>query len=179
MMRWRLFVRLSVFLAGALGAWLFFGAPWEAAKKPDAQYLLNRVWVERAPANDRDQVLYFGVFGRSKLSGGFIARASTWRVNAERFRFTLKGKTLELELPQEDVRVSFEVRTWKCKGDAPKGYDLCLELRRDGQNLRLYGQEKSRLRGGPAAVEALADAPLEVPGCETCREALPALLLER
>ena len=39
---------------------------------------------------------------------------------------------LELGFPQENQRLRVTARTWRCKGEAPRPFELCLTLTHDG-----------------------------------------------
>lgn len=161
--------------AMALGLWINDRDP-----APDTRYLLNRLWVERVPKTERDQVHYFVAIEESERVGT-VALASQWRVHADNFRFKLKGKQLDLDFPQERKLASFQAKTEKCS--APQPFTLCLDLvGKDGRRVRFYSREDWNLDdkealplwAPPMAPSAAAGA--EEDECVDCAEGWPALL---
>ncbi|MCB9649120.1 MAG: hypothetical protein H6730_21320 [Deltaproteobacteria bacterium] len=135
----------------------------ELARKPDVK-ITNRVWVNKVPKNDRDVVTYFVLLDRMKQRVGALAHVSAWRLYADRLRFRLDGSTLVLESPQEQATTKFKVRTWACPKEAPKPYDLCMELSQGSRKIVLYS-ERSAAFVAPAWAEGAALGP-----CEGCTE---------
>jgi hypothetical protein len=63
------------------------------------------------------------------------------------------------------------VRTWACANEAPKGFDLCLELSDGKAKQRFYSRKTWRVPKGedlPVAVGELPDLGAE--GCADCAE---------
>ena len=107
----------------AAGAWMG-----SSDKDPgqDSQYLVGRLWMERLPKSERDQVHFLALLDdREKV--GTLAYASAWRVQAENFRFKLQHSRLKLDFPQDHKRLALKVKSYKCK--APEPFTLCLELK--------------------------------------------------
>ncbi|MGH0031865.1 MAG: hypothetical protein ACQGVC_18915 [Myxococcota bacterium] len=44
-------------------------------------------------------------------------------------------------MPQDEIRTEVEVRTWKCEGEAPKPFELCLELSAKGRKVVYYSRK--------------------------------------
>lgn len=80
-----------------------------------------------------------------------------------------------MEFPQDGRKATFTTRIWSCKGEAPKPFDLCLELRKDGAKLVLYSHAKSSK--AQQNLPAFDDRALVQTGldsaCEDCVESLP------
>ena len=127
-------------VAAAVGGWrlwvLFFDQP------GTAELLVNRLWIERAPRNPRDLIRQVVVLRRGERQVGVTARGSQWRVQAEGFLWRLEGEDQRLvaRFPQDNRKASFEVRAWRCAGQVPKPFELCLEIGRGGRSRRLYSR---------------------------------------
>ena len=122
----------------AAAVWWAGTAPPEVA---GARLLEGRLWVDRMPSSTRDMVRKFAVV-RSVDHGpfGVAERGSVWRHRTEVFQWSRSGSTLRLFLPQDRRRVSYEVKAWRCD-DAPAPFELCLELRGDGNTRRMYSRD--------------------------------------
>lgn len=113
----------------------------EASKPGDSALLLNRPWVDHMPRSERDMVTQLVFVDRDGQKMGALLRASRWRQLAELFRWEQRRGGLTVEFPQSKKRLPVSTRVWACK-DAPKGFDLCLELSLLGKGLRLYSNKK-------------------------------------
>jgi len=166
----------SAILTGTLvlSAGLLWAAVGSDALKGQPQ-ISNRIWVDRVPSSPRDLTLQLMLFDKAKLRGGVISQVSQWRWNAERMRYKIKGSRLTMEFPQDGRKATFTTRIWSCKGEAPKPFDLCLELRKDGAKLVLYSHAKSSK--AQQNLPAFDDRALVQTGldsaCEDCVESLP------
>lgn len=152
------------------------------AAADDPKLFANRVWAERAPRDDRDLVLYFVPLQLGSKQSGVIQRSSKYAYGGEVFGWKRDGNTLSLDMPQRERVLRVPVRTWACKGEAPKGFDLCLELGTDDDKLRLYSRKGWRVPKGedlPELAAAIAwEALPNVDGaCEGCAEVGVAELL--
>jgi hypothetical protein len=187
----RRFLRLVLFVLATFVAVLALRGglrAMEATAPPpdDPKLLANRVWAERAPRDDRDLVLYFVPVQVGSKRVGVFERNSRYAMAAELFRWSRDGGTLKLELPQRQQTAKLGVRTWACK-DAPKGFDLCLELTTGDDKLRLYSRSgwrfdapsrdtlgESDLAGLAPGIAALAGVAAETDlgpaGCDGCTE---------
>jgi hypothetical protein len=128
------------------------------------EYLTNRVWVEKMPADAREQVRSLILIDRAKKMGA-TAYGSAYRFTLDVLGWRLDKDRLEMMFLQDEKKEQFTVRTWKCKGDAPDPFDLCLEMRGPGGTKRYYSgidweQIRKRLPFAAEeekALEALAD----------------------
>jgi hypothetical protein len=113
----------------------------EASKPGDSALLINRPWVDHMPRSERDMVTQLVFVDRDGQKMGALLRASRWRQIAELFRWEQRRGGLTVEFPQNNKRLPVSTRVWACK-DAPKGFDLCLEVKLIGKGLRLYSNKK-------------------------------------
>lgn len=165
--------------------WLWLGPDSaEDAPPEDAKLLVNRVWAERIPADERDMVGYLVPIRVGGRALGMADHSSRWRSRSEFFTFALDGTRLELVFPQERSKVVVKARTWTCPGEAPKGFDLCLELTSGKRSKRMYSRRAWLLPRDEAAPD---DLPVHLPAdlgdrpvdaCEDCEEGTPSWLLE-
>jgi hypothetical protein len=141
-----------------VGGWLFGG---EAAR---TDRLVNQMWIERLPRDQRDRVYQLALIQRQNRRIGIVARASAWQAHIDGFVWEQRGGELHARFPQTGQRLAGTARTWPCKGEAPAPFELCLELRRGQDVLRFYSKTDWVIReatAGPAA----ADMPVP-PGWE-------------
>ncbi len=154
---------------------------WIACEPTDSgpvKHLTNRLWVNKVAKGPRDMVFHLALMGRTKRRIGFVLNASRFRFMGEFLRYKLDGHRLTLKLPQDKAELTFKVRTWACK-EAPKPYDLCLELKRDDHTMVLYSQRKATV--GVETLEALGidvEAAMGVDGDgPTTTDVVPASLM--
>jgi hypothetical protein len=151
-------------VATVAGAWMWFSAP----AKDDPKLFANRVWAERSPRDARDLVAYLVPLEVAGKRGGVIQRASRYAFRGERFGWKRDGSTLTLEFPQDQRTAQLKYRTWTCgKGEAPEGFELCLELSQGNEKIRLFSRKGWRVPKGedlPVFVPELE----ELPACEGC-----------
>lgn len=133
-------------LALVVGGWL--GHRWWDAESAGTDRLVNQLWIERRPVNDRDLVRSLVLVQQDRRRVGVAARASRWRLRADVLLWALEGDRLRARFPQDDRRLQARVRTWACEGEAPRPFELCLELRRNDRVLRLYSRKDWVVRPG-------------------------------
>lgn len=103
--------------------------------------LVNQVWIERMPENRQDMIGHIVVLERDGEQFGVIGRSSTWRHGLEVFGWRLEGSQLKLFFPQDRVRGQVKARTWKCAGEAPEPFELCLEFSNNqGRSVQFYSR---------------------------------------
>jgi hypothetical protein len=144
-----------------LGSWLF-----GAGELAGTDQLVNQFWIERVPRNDRDRVLQLALIRQDDKRVGFVARASRWQLHVDGFVWGQEGDRLRARFPQTGQRLQAQARTWPCKGEAPRPFELCLELRREGQVVKLFSMREWVIRPRADSFEAPAELPLP-PGWET------------
>jgi hypothetical protein len=137
---------------------------WPSDKDPeqDSRYLVGRLWVERLPKSERDQVHFLALIDEGRDKVGTLAFASAWRVQAENFRFQLQHSRLKLDFPQDHKRLALKVKSYKCK--APEPFTLCLELKNKSgkdeaeKTFRFYSREDWSFDDGAFDGDELPDA---------------------
>jgi hypothetical protein len=131
----------GVLLVGlGLGGWR--AAVWYLDREPPTvDLMVNRVWIERLPADPRDLVRELVVLKRSDQSVGIAARASRWHADVDAFLWAMEGDNrLAARFPQDNRRATFAVRAWRCAGQAPAPFELCLELGRGARKIQFYSR---------------------------------------
>jgi len=113
----------------------------EFAKVASADHAVNRVWIERVPADERDMIAHFVMLRHPRGRVGAFGRSSQWRHLIEGFKWALEGERLILVLPQQQAKGELRVRTWACAGEAPKPFELCLELRSKDRAVTYYSRK--------------------------------------
>lgn len=154
-----------------------------ATDKGPVQFLTNRVWVDKAATHPRDMVLRFALLGQVKRKVGLVMASSQYRFGGDIVHYRLDADRLTLIIPQTNQRATFKARTWACK-DAPKPFDLCLELTHGGRSTILYSERKSAFGSRAVDIPLLEAAMMdpnadEVAACEGCTEHTPEWFSKR
>lgn len=150
---------ISLALAGAcaLGAWKLGSAVFSSEDEAaGARHLINQVWIERIPDNDRDMITHLLLLDTDDGRFGAVGRSSAWRHVVEIFKWSLEEDRLALFFPQERTRSQFKARTWECGGEAPEPFDLCLELSRGDRSVRFFSHHEWVVRAEDGAVDEAA-----------------------
>jgi hypothetical protein len=161
-------VRWLVLGLGALAAWQVGSYFWGQRTGPEK--LINQLWIERMPTSQRDMVWHLVAIEHDGHQVGALVRASRWRAFSDGFLWKQQGDQFEFVTPQNGCRSSVKARTWKCAGEAPKPFELCLELEGHGQRYRYYSRNDWEIRPGHGLDAELAfaapalQAALNLPG---------------
>lgn len=138
---------LALVGACGFGAWKAGSALLGDEEAQGTQHLVNQVWIDHVPADDRDMIGHLVVLDHPQGKFGATGRSSQWRHIIEVFRWRLEGKRLTLAFPQERVRTAVDVETWRCEGEAPAPFQLCLRLTNQrGQSVTLYSRDDWEVR---------------------------------
>lgn len=140
---------LAVIGGAAYGGWYAYQRYF--VTESGTEHLVNQFWIERVAADERDQVHHFVLVDGNRGRAGVTGRASRWRVGADVFVWRLDGNLLRMRFPQDDKRLGLRVRTWRCAGQAPRPFELCLELQRNGRSARFYSRKDWVVKPGTAA----------------------------
>ncbi len=124
----------------------------------EAKRLVNQVWIERIPQNDRDMIHHLVLVEDGERFGGF-GKSSQWRHFVELFRWSREDDRLTLLLPQDRQRLELGVKVWRCDGDAPAPFELCLELSNKKKTMRYFSRHDWSIdASNPDAVAQLVAA---------------------
>ena len=151
-------MRGLVLVAGAVAVWQIGSHVFEQRTGPEK--LVNQFWIERIPAGPRDMVWHFVALERDGRRIGALGRSSRWRVFGDRFVWNQQGDQFSFETPQNGCRSQLKARTWKCAGQAPKPFELCLEFEGGGRKYSYYSREDWKIK--PRA-ESVVEAEIPVP----------------
>lgn len=150
-----MFARLSGVVTG--------GGSTPEAPPDDPKLFANRVWVD-ARADERALAPYLVPIEVGSKRVGSLGRASKFAFAGEVFQWRRESAgAVRFELPQRQKSLVVPVRTWACPNDAPKGYDLCMELGSGDDRARLYsrkGWRKPKTADADADAEATEDLPV-------------------
>lgn len=164
-------VALALVGAAAVGTWklgaAIFGDDAEATK---AKHAVNQVWIERMPADARDQINHFVLIRHPEGRIGAVGKSSQWRHIVELFMWGLEGERLSVFLPQDQRKAQLRVRTWECAGEAPKPFELCLELGNDKRSVTMYSR-KDWVIDPKNVSESIEDLVADEPGLAAVFEA--------
>ena len=149
-----LLLKSLALIAGGLIVWKL-GASW-LGEAQGTERLVNQVWIERAPASERDLIRYFFLIEHDDHRHGIAGRGSRWRTVQDGFVWGLEGDRLRTRFPQNDRRLQLQARTWDCGGQAPRPFELCLELRRAG------GQSKKFFSRKEWVIQPHGDLPADI-----------------
>lgn len=125
-----------------------------AVNKPAEVSVLDRVWIDHIPRNDRDIINVFVAITEEPF--GVFQAGSQWTGKFELFRYEVAGGQLRIHYPQtgEHDKVSTSAR--KCD---VRGFDYCLDLGGASRGVKNYfSMEGWEIDArDPAAVRARVD----------------------
>lgn len=156
-------VKLLVVLAAIYFIFKFlFGlsAGCGGASTEGTELLVNHPWIERMPKDPRDSIHGLILVERGRRLGA-ASHGSLFRYSLDMLGWKASGDSVELLFLQDERKESFHYRAWKCKGEAPKPFDLCLELESRGKHFKMYSRGEWRQRDAdelPAELTALFGA---------------------
>lgn len=146
--RWK----LAAVTAGVALTWTAF-CPQDSTGGEDAvaatDGLVNRPWLNRMPTGERDTIFHLALLKHPKGRVGAAGHSSQWRHRIEVMRWRLKDGNLGVRFPQDGAKGELGVKTWKCGGEAPAPFDLCLEISNDDRVMTLYSREDWEIRVDP------------------------------
>jgi hypothetical protein len=113
-------------------------------KKPTAveavdgeQLVLDRIWIDHLPRNDRDTIQAFAAISEEPF--GVFQAASTWKGGYELFRYEARGNELRIHYPQNNER---ETVRHKARACSENQMDYCLELDGGSRGVKRYYSRK-------------------------------------
>ncbi|MCK6544534.1 hypothetical protein L6R52_01565 [Myxococcota bacterium] len=148
-----------------------------------ADLLANRMWLERFPKEPRELVRGLSLTEVRARRVGVAAEASAFRAHFDLVEWDLDGSTLTVISKQDAVKTAFAVKIRRCAGEAPRPFDLCMDLSAGGRTWHYFSREAWTKLGEPVASDAELSAVLErgvTPdvGCPSCTFGLPRWLTE-
>ncbi|MEZ4380314.1 MAG: hypothetical protein R3A79_03135 [Nannocystaceae bacterium] len=133
-------VSLVMVGACAFGAWKVGTCVLGDEGASSAEHFANRVWLERMPNDDRDMITHFVALDTRDGRFGALGRSSAWRHVLEVFKWHREESQLTIFFPQERQKAQFEIRTWDCRDEAPRPFELCLEFSRGERSVTFYSR---------------------------------------
>ena len=169
----RILLGLAVAGAGIIGASALQRAMSDAdGEIMAAKHAVNQVWIERLPADNRDMIGHFVLVDHRQGRIGGIGKSSQWRHFIELFQWGLEGDRLQIYLPQDKVKAALTVKTWKCAGEAPDPFELCMEISSGRKTMTFYSRTDWVIE--PHDVEgSIADIVEETPELAAVLENVP------
>ena len=140
-----------------LGAVAWAGSSWLAEEPSAPDDAVNRVWLERLPKSGRDVVGHFVMIDHEGRRFGAVGRSSRWRHDVEVFKWALEEDRLVQVFPQTRTKVKSKVEAGKC--DAPRPFDMCLELTSSQGTKKLYSRHDWVIEPGVSATEWAEEHP--------------------
>ncbi|WP_437578315.1 hypothetical protein [Sorangium sp. So ce887] len=123
-----------------------------SSRGSDPKTLVGRVWIERIPRNDTDQVELIALLADEPI--GIFRRASQYEGSFALFRYELRGNDkVQLLFPQDKSKheAAFDARPCDVKG-----FDYCLDLSGAPRGAaRYYSRKEWEIEGSdPPALES-------------------------
>jgi hypothetical protein len=139
-------------VAGAgIAAWQL--GPRFLQRRAGTDRLVNQLWIERVARDERDQVGFFAALEKDGKRQGVVGHASRWRSHTEGFVWALDGNLLRARFPQDQRNARVRVRTWHCADEAPRPFELCLEITAGERSRRYYSRDGWRIRPHDASLD--------------------------
>ena len=134
--RWVWVVLVSLM---AVAAWRWHRSGGDASMDAahDDSLVVDRLWIDHLPRNDRDTVNIFLAIDEESV--GVFQATSAWHGVFDIFRFEHDGDQLRLVFPQDGTREKVRARARRC--DAGE-MDFCLELTGSGHGVKRYYSRK-------------------------------------
>ena len=140
----------GVAIAGALAAWQLTSSPDAPAPSAERKLVLDRLWIDHIPKNDRDPVKVFIALTQEPV--GVFQTASMWKGEYELFQFEMHGNELRAVFPQHRDKEVFTATGTHCK---EAGMDYCLELSGASRGAKKYVSRKGWEIDGAVSRDAL------------------------
>jgi len=101
------------------------------------QLVLDRIWIDHIPRNDRDTVNVFAAISEEPF--GVFQAASSWKGAYELFRYEGKGNELKIHYPQSNDRETVKHKATRCSENQ---MDFCLEMSGGSRGVKRYYSRK-------------------------------------
>jgi hypothetical protein len=139
---------LGLMAAAGFGVWRWRG--WAPEPKHDAKLVLDRIWIDHVPRNDRDVIQVFAAL--SEEAFGVFNATSQWRGSFEVFRHETRGDEIRAMYPQTGDREKIRAKATRCD---EREMDYCLELSGASRGVKKYYSRKGWEIDGKTSVHKL------------------------
>jgi hypothetical protein len=130
--------------------WKFLSGLIGGPETAGADHLINQLWIERLPKDQRDHVHHVLLAEIRKQHFGHVGYSSAFHIDSNAVQWRIERDTLTLHYMQADKVRNYRVRTWDCGREAPKPFNICLELDGDGKRERYYSRDDWKIRDMPS-----------------------------
>ncbi|MBX3156641.1 MAG: hypothetical protein KF773_11615 [Deltaproteobacteria bacterium] len=113
------------------------GSSSDEATVNDSNLVLDRIWIDHIPKNDRDTINVFVAITEEPF--GVFQAASQWKGQFELFRYEAHGNEIRILYPQTNEREKVKTRATKCD---ERQMDYCLELDGATRGVKKYYSRK-------------------------------------
>lgn len=130
----------GVVIAGAIAAWQWTSSSPSSettATATDRKLVLDRLWIDHIPRNERDPVKVFVALTEQPV--GLFQTASMWKGEYELFQFEMLGNEIRAVFPQSRDKEKFSATGTRCNEG---GMDYCLELSGSSRGAKKYYSRK-------------------------------------
>lgn len=131
---------------------------WRALRSGDdaaphgGDLVLDRIWIDHIPRNDRDLVSAFAAITEDPF--GIFQTSSAWKGQHEMFRYEAHEGELRIIYPQSRDRERVRASATEC---SERDFDYCLELKGSSRGVkRYYSREDWVISRGLSADEIRA-----------------------
>ena len=137
-----------------------------ASDEGAGDHVANQLWLAKLPKSDRDMVGHIVLLDQKRGRFGVAGTSSTWRHELELFKWAREEDRLMRYFPQSRKRTKSKIRTWNCEGEAPRPFQLCLEISSGGSKQLFYSREDWVVKPGEVAesIEEIATDTPELDG---------------
>jgi hypothetical protein len=153
--------------AGIFGAYrLGTSAFGDDADTEATRHVVNQVWLERMPQTQRDMIGHLLLVNHPEGKIGIAGKSSQWRHFIEAFVWKLQGTKLSVYFPQEEARAELKVKSWRCEGEAPEPFQLCLEISNGRRTASFYSRDDWKVdpKNAAASLAEIAEESPELAG---------------
>lgn len=123
-------------------------ARWVSDRDRDGGWSIavNRAWVERMPRTPRDMTRKIAFIHDDGERVGVVVNSSEFRLFLDVFFWVRRDgdNRVKMTFPQVQKDRLAAVRAWKCKGEAPRPFELCMELKdaQGDRRMTFYSMEE-------------------------------------
>jgi len=122
----------------------------EDVQTVDQNIVLDRIWIDHIPQNDRDMIQLFVAITEQPF--GIFQKTSQWSGQYELFQYEANGNQLRIHYGQTGDKERVEAKATRCK---EKGMDYCLELSGASRGVKKYYSMEGWVIDGTDSLEHL------------------------